>query len=121
MQFTAGVFATVCAVAFSSGLLVFVIYNKYRVRRIIKFLQEFFEQGVLTERQFKSLVCDYTSFLGYTVWFPDEKNYPSIYSSRFVKFRKRSKFALLAAISLIALGTLCGFLSDLFAHRFYME
>lgn len=120
MRAIADILAAVFALAFPFGLLVFVIYNKYRVRKIIKYLQSFFKEGKLTKLQLESLIRDYTSFLGYTVWFPDQKVYPSIYSSSFASFRRRSKFILLAAISLIALGTLCGFLSDLFAHHFYM-
>ncbi len=98
-----------------------VIYNKYRIRKIIKYLHAFFEDGILNKIQFQSLLSDYTSFLGYIAWFPDRELYASIYNSRFTNFRRRSKYVILIAISLIALGTICGGLSDLFAHHFYTE
>jgi hypothetical protein len=52
----------VLMLAASFSGFIFVLYNKYRVRQLIKYLEIFLENGSISRNQFQAMFESYTSF-----------------------------------------------------------
>jgi hypothetical protein len=82
----------------------FVLYNKYRIRQLIKYIS--LSRGKeLSELAFSELLDSYTSFLGYSKFSPSREDYPSLYTNQeFAAFAKRSKNIMIYFASIMAAG-----------------
>ncbi len=95
-------------------IFAFVAYNRYRITQLIKYIS--LSRGrELSERDFSELLDGYTSFMGYSKFSPNMKDYPSLYTNReFAAFTKRSKnimiyFASVMAVSLVGTAIIDSF------------
>ncbi|OGX88098.1 hypothetical protein BEN47_09505 [Hymenobacter lapidarius] len=81
-----------------------VIYNKYRVKQLIKYIS--LSRGrELSEHEFLELLDNYTSFLGYSSFSPSKKYYPRLYTNQeFAAFANRSKSTMIYLFSALAVG-----------------
>ena len=81
-----------------------VIYSKYRVKQLIKYIS--LSRGrELSERDFLELLDNYTSFLGYSSFSPSKRDYPKLYTNQeFAVFAKRSKSIMIYLFSALAVG-----------------
>ena len=105
----------ICFLTAFFGTILFIVYNRYRKRKIVSYLRLFLAEGALNNVQFQDLFEKYTSFLSYTAGFPDENEYPRIYENeKFVNFRQRTKLVLTWATLLIFLGYAGALVADYF-------
>jgi hypothetical protein len=97
-------------------IFAFVLYNKYRIRQIIKYLS-ICRGRELPERDYKDLLESYTSFLGYAQGFPSKKHYNSMYTnSAFLTFYTKSSFMMKYLLSALAVGILANGAIDYFVQ-----
>jgi hypothetical protein len=97
-------------------IFAFVLYNKYRIRQIIKYIS-ICRGNELSDKDFRDLLESYTSFLGYTQGFPSKKYYGSMYTnSEFLAFYTKSRFMMKYLFSAVALGFLANGIIDYFTH-----
>lgn len=74
--------------------LALVLYNRYRRRQLLHYLQVCRGQE-LSEQAFATLLATYTSFLGFALPAPSRRDYPTLYTNpAFQAFASRSNYLL---------------------------
>jgi hypothetical protein len=82
--------------------------NKWRVNKLVLFVEKFNEEKILTESDYDYLYDRYTSFLSYMEFFPDKEGYKLLYENKeFEKFvattRKRLNYYAIVTAACFAL------------------
>lgn len=75
-------------------LLIFT--NKWRVNKLVSFVEKFNEENILAKSDYDYLYDRYTGFLSYMEFFPDKDDYKCLYENKdFDKFVKTTRKRLI--------------------------
>ena len=83
--------------------------NKWRIRKLVTFVDKFKEEELLGKKDYEYLYDRYTSFLSYMEFFPDKEDYRLLYENKdFYKFvtTTRNRLIYYAIVTVICFALL---------------
>lgn len=102
-------FSIVLILALSIHMILFHLFNDFRISRIKRHINEMNHKNILNERDYNRLVKRYKGFFYYMQGFPDIEEYPKIYEdNKFGKFkifsRRLMMYFMLSILILLVLS-----------------
>jgi hypothetical protein len=72
-----------------------MLHNAFRIKKLLKYIDKFKNEGKLNENDYQLLYDRYTSFFSYLEFYPDKIDFRTLYeNSEFDSYVRRSKWKL---------------------------